>query len=126
MPTRVLLIDDQEDIRELATVVLEMDGEFSVMTAAGGEEGIAAAKSSAPDLILLDVMMPEMSGTEVFAHLRADSSTQKIPVVFLTGRADRDSKALLESGAAGVIAKPFNPSSLAAELSRIASQRLAR
>ncbi len=116
MTRRVLVIDDQDDIRELAVVFLELDGSFSVTVAAGGEEGLSAAKSEQPDVILLDVMMPGMSGTEVQTLLRNEPATQHIPVVFLTGSGDRDRAELLALGALGVISKPFNPTTLAAEL----------
>ncbi len=119
MTRRVLVIDDQDDIRELAVVFLEIDGSFSVTVAVGGKEGVTAAKSERPDVILLDVMMPGMSGTEVLTLLRSEPATRHIPVVFLTGRGDRDRAELLVLGALGVISKPFNPATLAAELTGI-------
>lgn len=119
---RILLIDDQDDIREVAGLALETGGEFEVMDASSGRAGIAAAVAHHPDLILLDVMMPELDGPSTFAELRRHAETRDIPVIFLTAKvqaAERRNLAAL--GAAGIIAKPFNPMTLADEVAEIAS-----
>ena len=112
--SRILYIDDEADIREVAQMSLEIDPDFEVRTCASGAEGIAQARDWAPDLILLDVMMPQMDGPEVFRRLREHPATASIPVVFITARTQALEVAALEQlGGRGVIAKPFDPMALA-------------
>ncbi len=112
--TKLLYIDDDDDIREVAAMALELDPGFEIMACASGSEALDAAPGWAPDLILLDVMMPGMDGPETLAALRADLRTQAIPIVFITARTQTQEVARLMSlGAAGVIAKPFEPMDLA-------------
>ena len=118
MPTkRILIIDDEADIREVAQVSLELVGQYEVLTAATGEDGLNQARSGRPDAILLDVMMPEMDGPSTLAHLRADPDTRDIPVLFLTAKTQTaERQRLAQLGAAGILTKPFDPLKLAAEL----------
>ncbi len=109
---RILYIDDEPDIREIAVMALELDPEFHVRSCESGGEGIEEAVRWLPDLILLDVMMPGLDGPDTLVRLRAIPSTSEIPVVFITART-RDVKGLEALGAAAVIAKPFDPMSLA-------------
>jgi CheY-like chemotaxis protein len=112
---RILLIDDDADIREVATLSLCLDPELSVRGCASGEEGIAAAIEYVPDLILLDVMMPFMDGPTTLAGLRGNPRTTTIPVIFMTARAQsREIEQFKSLGAAGVIPKPFDPMTLVA------------
>lgn len=112
--SRILYIDDEADIREVAQMSLELEPAFEVRTCGSGSEGIAEARAWRPDLILLDVMMPEMDGPAVLARLREDPATAAIPVVFITARAQAQDVAKLEAlGARGVLAKPFDPMALA-------------
>ncbi|UYY59614.1 response regulator [Sphingomonas sp. S2-65] len=112
--TRILYVDDEADIREVAEMSLELDPEFEVRTCATGPEAIAQASAWQPDLVLLDVMMPEMDGPTVFAHLRAAPQTAAIPVVFITARTQASEVRGFEAlGARGVLAKPFDPMTLA-------------
>ena len=112
--SRILYIDDEADIREVAQMALEIDPELEVRTCASGAEGIEQARDWQPDLILLDVMMPQMDGPAVFRRLQEDSATATIPVVFITARTQaREVAALEELGGRGVIAKPFDPMTLA-------------
>ena len=83
---RVLVIDDEEDIREVARLSLELVGQYQVLTASSGRDGLDSARSHRPDAILLDVMMPDMDGPAALAELRADPSTRDIPVLFLTAK----------------------------------------
>src|ERR1700737_1689098 len=83
---RILIIDDQDDIREVAAVALETGGEFDVVTADGGRAGLAAARHRRPDLILLDVIMPELDGPSTFHELQKSEATRSIPVIFLTAK----------------------------------------
>ncbi len=114
---QVLHVDDEPDIREVVAMSLELDLGFSVRSCASGEEGLAAARESAPDLILLDAMMPVMDGPATLARLRVDPQTATIPVVFMTAMAQKTDIAQLKSlGAVGVIIKPFDPLELAKQV----------
>ena len=112
--TRILYVDDESDIREVAQLSLELDPDFEVRTCASGQEAIAQAAAWRPDLILLDVMMPGMDGPTTFAYLRENVATAAIPVIFITARTQaaevREFQAL---GARSVLAKPFDPMTLA-------------
>ncbi len=111
---RVLCVDDEPDILEVAAMCLEAVGGFSVATAQGGAAAVAAAEASRPDIILLDVMMPFKDGWEVAEELISDDATSTIPIIFLTARADlRDHERGLNTGALQYITKPFNPRTLA-------------
>lgn len=117
MTKSLLLIDDDNDIREVAQLALELDGDWSVTTAASGAEGVELAQAHPPDAILLDVMMPVLDGPSTLAQLRADARTRNIPVVFLTAKArpaERDR--LRDLAVAGVLSKPFDPLTLASEV----------
>ena len=114
---KVLVIDDDADIRHIATMSLARIGGMAVIDAGGGLDGVQKAQAEQPDVILLDMMMPTMDGTETLAALRADPATAAIPVIFLTaktGGAEVDRMTNL--GAAGVLFKPFNPRTLAADV----------
>jgi two-component system, OmpR family, phosphate regulon response regulator PhoB len=110
---RVLVIDDEAPIRLLCRVNLEAAG-IEVSEAEDGKSGLEAARAELPDVILLDVMMPGMDGWQVFDQLLQDESTAKIPIVFLTARAElRDQARGLELGGVDYVTKPFNPLNLA-------------
>ena len=114
---KVLMIDDEADIRTVGTLSLEKVGKWSVVTASSGSEGLAQAASEKPDVILLDVMMPGMDGIETFEALRADTGTAGIPVIFMTAKVQRSEvQQYLDLGARGVISKPFDPMSLPDEI----------
>ena len=82
--TKILIIDDEEDLAFLVRLNLEKTGRFTVLTAKRGLEGVKLAKSEKPDLILLDLVMPGMDGGQVAEQLMANASTEKIPIIFLT------------------------------------------
>lgn len=104
----------------VATVFLEMEGEFEVTAVERGSEAVAAAIANPPDVILLDYMMPGMNGPETFAALRANERTRSIPVIFLTGMSDAEVQGdLLAAGARGFIQKPFNPDTFSADVMRV-------
>jgi CheY-like chemotaxis protein len=116
-PFRVLHVDDDDDIREVVAMSLELDPGLSVQSCGSGEEGLAAAAAHPPDVILLDVMMPVMDGPTTLAQLRKDPRTAGIPVVFMTARVQkRDLDHLTSLGAIDVIAKPFDAMTLAASM----------
>lgn len=120
MSTKVLIIDDEEDVRYIVQMSLGRVGNMTVVEATNGEDGIALAKSERPAFILLDMMMPGMDGTEVFRALRSAPETADIPVVFLTAKAMvSDVQRLKELGAKGVVIKPFDPLTLADEINAI-------
>lgn len=111
---RILYVDDEADIREVAQLALELDPEIEVRSCASGAEGVEMAAAWHPDLILLDVMMPGMDGPTTFARLRAQPDTAEIPVVFITARTQaQEVQRFRELGARGVLAKPFDPMTLA-------------
>ncbi len=85
MPT-ILIVDDEEDIRELIAVNLMREEDYKLLEASNGLEAVALAKSGRPDLIILDLMLPEMDGMSVYRNLREDPRTKTIPVIMLTAR----------------------------------------
>jgi len=113
MPTRVLVIDDEEPIRLLCRVNLEAEG-MIVLEARDGITGLETARAATPDVILLDVMMPGLDGWGVAEELLDDPTTEDIPIVFLTARAEvRDRARGLDLGGVDYVTKPFNPLNLA-------------
>lgn len=105
----VLAVDDDHVIRGLLQVNLEMEG-YDVMTAVDGRDALAKMEQRRPDLVLLDVMMPEVSGWEVAEQLKSDPATRDIPVVFLSARAmDADIRKGLALGVDRYVTKPFDP-----------------
>lgn len=113
---RVLYVDDEADIREVAAMSLELDARLDVRTCASGSEALQVAPDWKPDLILLDVMMPGIDGPKTLAGLKADARTADVPVVFITARTQSyEIERFLSLGAIGVIAKPFDPMALAGQ-----------
>lgn len=114
MSERILYVDDEDDIREIAAMALELDPGLLVRDCGSGAEAVEVAVAWRPQLILLDVMMPEMDGPATLAALRARAETADTPVAFITARTQReDLDRLMALGACGVIAKPFDPMTLA-------------
>jgi len=108
----ILLIEDNNDIRENTCEMLELAG-YEIISAANGKNGVALAKEKKPDMILCDIMMPEMDGYEVFNGLRNDIKTVHIPFIFLTASAEKKEIALgIAMGAKGYICKPFEAQEL--------------
>ena len=117
---RVLVIDDEDDIREIAQDSLELLGGYQVLTANSGTQGLADARAQQPDAILLDMMMPGMDGSATFQKLQDDAATQGIPVIFLTAKVQTsDRLQFAKLGVAGAIAKPFDPMGLASQVAQI-------
>jgi DNA-binding response OmpR family regulator len=111
--TSVLVIDDEAPIRLLCRVNLEAEG-MTVLEAADGPTGLEEARESAPDVVLLDVMMPGLDGWRVAEQLLQDDRTSEIPIIFLTARAEfRDRARGLDIGGVDYVTKPFNPLELA-------------
>ncbi len=110
---KVLLVDDEADIRRIAALSLSGVGGMEVAQASGGSEGIRMAREDRPDVILLDMMMPGLDGPATFQALRSDPETSAIPVVFLTAKAmSAEVDRLRDLGARGVLIKPFDPMAL--------------
>lgn len=121
---RVLYVEDEPDIRAVARVALETVGRLQLKTCSSGEEALREVQAFAPDLILLDVMMPGMDGPGTLVALRAMPDMDRIPVVFMTAKVQPDEVAHYKSlGALDVVAKPFNPMTLAQQVRHIWSLR---
>jgi CheY-like chemotaxis protein len=116
---RILIIDDEEDIREVAALSLEATAGWEIVTASNGADGILAAVNSkpAPDAILMDVMMPEMDGPTTFRMMQQNPELAGIPVLLLTAKVQGvDQRRFADLGVAAVLFKPFNPLTLADQI----------
>jgi CheY-like chemotaxis protein len=117
---RILIVDDEPDIREVAQMSLETVSGWQVLTAESGDEGITKARQERPDAILLDAMMPGMDGATTFGKLQADPSTKQIPVIMFTAKVQpADRKRFADLGVKDVIAKPFDPMKLGSQIATI-------
>ncbi|HEX8509591.1 MAG TPA: response regulator [Propionibacteriaceae bacterium] len=117
---RVLVVDDDDAIREVAQLALEIVGGFRTQTASSGSQAWQVACDSQPDAVLLDVMMPGMDGPTLLTHFRSDERTRDIPIIFLTAKIQAgDRKDFNDLDIAGVIAKPFDPMELSSEIRRL-------
>ncbi|MCW5821940.1 MAG: response regulator [Cyanobacteria bacterium TGS_CYA1] len=117
---RALIIDDEEDTREIAKMSLSILGGFEVIDADSGKQGIALAEANKPDVILLDMMMPFMDGPATLEALHDNDATRDIPVIFLTAKAmTSEIEKLRRMGARGVLTKPFDPTTLALQVQEI-------
>jgi two-component system, OmpR family, response regulator len=119
----VLIVDDDPDIRQIARLSLEQIGGLRVHLAASAGEALRLLLEIRPDVILLDVLMPDLDGPAALAALRAIPGVAKIPVLFVTARAQPDEIARLRAlGVAGVVTKPFDPLTLPDEIRRLAGK----
>ena len=115
MSWKILYVDDEDDIREVAAMALELDQDFDVRTCSSGIEAFSMVSDWRPDLILLDVMMPGMDGPTTFRKIQEALGPAAPPVLFCTARSQASDHAFyFELGARGVISKPFDPIALAA------------
>ncbi|MBU7585281.1 MAG: response regulator [Nostoc sp. TH1S01] len=114
---RILVVDNEQYIQEVAKICLETVAGWDVMTASSGKEGITQAQTYQPDAILLDVMMPDMDGITTFEKLQANAATKEIPVILLTAKIQAsDRRRYAQMGIVTAIAKPFNPLELASQV----------
>lgn len=117
---KVLIIDDEETIQSVVKMGLSLSVSWGVVSASSGQEGLNLAKEEQPNVILLDVMMPDMDGIATFKELQKKPETQDIPVIFLTAKAQTaDQQQFKATGVNGVITKPFNSLHLADQISSI-------
>ncbi|XWK88468.1 MAG: response regulator [Phormidium sp.] len=118
----ILVVDDDDEIREVVQASLEEFGGWQTITAASGSQALQIAKTEVLDAILLDISMPGMDGFEVYHALQAEPKTQKIPVIILTAKAlPSDRQQFLDLDVAGVLIKPFDPVNIWAEVAEILS-----
>ncbi len=118
--TRIMHIEDDPSIQEVVRIALEIVGGMTVQTCSSGTEGLAAVAGFAPQLILLDVMMPGMDGPQTLQRLRDDPSTQAIPVIFMTAKVQSSEvNEYRNLGALGVIVKPFDPMTLSEQIRQL-------
>jgi two-component system, OmpR family, alkaline phosphatase synthesis response regulator PhoP len=114
---RILIIDDEPDIREATQVCLEISKGWEVLTAGSGQEGIVLAAAEQPDVVLLDVMMPDVDGLATFVEMRSHPEAQHIPVILLTAKAQSaDRHRFTQFQIAGIITKPYDPMTLADQI----------
>jgi len=116
MAREVLVVEDEPDIRRLVVLHLERDG-FRCRTAATGTDALREVKTAVPDLVVLDLMLPELDGLEVCRRLRRDPGTASVPIIMLTAKSDEVDRVVgLEVGADDYVAKPFSPKELVARV----------
>jgi CheY-like chemotaxis protein len=120
MSRRILIIDDEEDIREVAGLSLETVAGWEVILASSGAQGIARAIEHQPDAILLDVMMPVMDGPATFRELRKNPATAHIPVMLLTAKVQStDQRRFADLGVEAILFKPFDPLTLSTQIADV-------
>jgi CheY-like chemotaxis protein len=116
----ILYVEDDPDIQEVVTMALEVVGGFQVSVASSGREALVTVEGGIPDLILLDVMMPDMDGPTTLARMRERPELADVPVVFITAKVQATEIEYFKSlGAVDVIAKPFDPVTLASQVQAI-------
>ena len=120
MSRKILIIDDEDDIREVAALSLESVAGWDVAMASSGAQGLLRAAEYQPDAILLDVMMPGMDGPTTFRELRKNPVTAKIPVLLLTAKVQAtDQRRFADLGVEAVLFKPFDPLTLSTQISTV-------
>ena len=127
MNKSILIIDDEEDVRDIIQMGLKMAADWRVTTASTGKEGLELAQSNRPEVILLDLMMPEWDGKETLKQFKANQNTAHIPVILMTAKTQSAiSSELTELDLAGVITKPFRPLELPEQITEILNKALAK
>lgn len=120
MARKILIIDDEDDIREVVALSLESIANWEVVRASSGAQGLARAASEQPDAILLDVMMPGMDGPTTFRKLSEDPATAGIPVLLLTAKVQSsDQRHFADLGVRAVLLKPFDPLTLSTQIAEV-------
>ncbi len=121
---RVLVVDDEKDVVELVKFLLERDG-HQVLEAYNGKEALERANAEHPDLIILDIMMPEMDGYTVNAHLTENEATRRIPVIILTAKGQMRDVFEMASNVAFYMEKPFDPKHLREKIREVLTKTTA-
>jgi CheY-like chemotaxis protein len=117
---KILIIDDEDDIREVAALSLETVAGWEVIVAGSGAQGLARAAAEHPDAILLDVMMPGMDGPTTFRELKKNPATAMIPVLLLTAKVQSsDQRRFADLGVRAVLFKPFDPMTLSTQIAEV-------
>jgi len=117
---KILIIDDEDDIREVAALSLESVAGWEVVAASSGAQGLVRAAEYQPDAILLDVMMPGMDGPTTFRELRKNPATERIPVLLLTAKVQStDQRRFADLGVNAILFKPFDPLTLSAQIASV-------
>jgi DNA-binding response OmpR family regulator len=120
--TKILIAEDERDIRDLITFTLRFAG-YEVVAASNGEEAVTLALQEIPDLILLDVRMPRMTGYEACAKIKENKKTEDIPIMFLSAKGqDNEIQNGLSAGAVEYLLKPFAPDQLTARIQEVLAQ----
>lgn len=120
MTRRILIIDDERDLRDIIQLSLEGFTDWETEAAGSGQEGLARVRVSRFDAILLDVSMPNMDGVQVFQQLQSDVATRAIPVILLTAKTlPSDRQQFAATGVTGLIGKPFDPTLIASQVADI-------
>ncbi|MEM7761107.1 MAG: response regulator [Cyanobacteria bacterium P01_A01_bin.40] len=123
MSKKILIIDDESDVKEIAQMGLEMASDWQVITACTGKVGLTLATDEQPAAILLDLMMPEWDGKETLKRLKSNPATVTIPVILMTAKTQSAiTSELLDLDLAGVITKPFRPLELPEQINQILAQ----
>ena len=119
----LMYVDDDADIREIVEMSLGLDGDLRVLSSDGGERALVKMRVEKPDLVVLDVMMPNMDGPTMLKRMRADPDLRHIPVIFMTAKSNADETARLRESAIGLIAKPFDPMALGKQVKALWNDR---
>ena len=123
MTPRVLVVDDEPDLLELVRVNLAQSG-YAVETASSGSDALAALRRAPPDVMILDLMLPDISGTELCARVRADQRLTGLPIIMLTAKSEEIDRVVgLELGADDYVTKPFSPRELALRVRAVLRRR---
>ncbi|MFI8527784.1 response regulator [Promicromonospora sukumoe] len=124
MNRRILVVDDDEAIRDVVRTGLEVVARWTVAVASNGAQALTLCSTDPPDAVLLDVMMPTMDGPTTFSRLQDDPRTRSVPVIFLTAKVQPAERRHYEDlGVAGVLAKPFDPLALPGQISDLLGWR---
>jgi len=123
MKTSVLIVDDNKDILFSVKESIESDPAYSVECAGSGKECLEKMKTYKPDVILMDIMMPDMDGFEVVAKIKADEAAKNIPIIFLTAKTDKLSKGIGKAMSVEYVEKPFDPVDLKGKIEKIIKRR---
>ncbi|MBD2195623.1 MULTISPECIES: response regulator [Calothrix] len=120
MSRKILIVDDEEDVRAIATLGIELSAEWNIFTAASGKEALTQALIHQPEVILLDMMMPDMDGRTTLQQLKTNPATSHIPVILVTAKFQESEPEIFANlEVAAIFAKPFRPLQLANQISQV-------